>query len=643
MTETIRYSRIFYDDLAVGGSTGQVQLADGRVVSMSEINLDLIADRLSRVSAILPYKVLATQWYGMAGYATLTEALTAAGTSEQRTVLVTTSTAITSNTTIPSNVTLRVQGAGTFAVSSGVTFTLSGPLESPFRQIFSGAGTVRFTYNVEVYSEWWGGIADGSTDSTDAIQAAINSGPSGGVVLRGLAGSYNFDDTLTRTIPLTIQGAGVDVTIFQMTSSATEQHGIEGTTSLTIRDCTIKMQTALTSDVQMHAVRLDLDGTGLTGRKLLIENVKVRGFNVGLYCDGGADYGLTLAVYRNVDIQASGDGTSYIGSCAYMNRVTQGFVTGATLDQNDTGEHGIYCFGCKDLYLDGLNITNVTKSESQAIKLVGDGVAANENFGTWSVRNVNFSDCTNGIHIGTFGTETLRAVTVDNVGAKDIDGTANILGVVYVAAAGTSIINSILVNNVYMENLGYQGLHVAAGVGATVGRVEFSNIWAKNWSTSSSGTYTLFGTSGNGTYNHIHLRNIYADGNSNGRTIVSTSGQSNTVGRVTWDEETLIEVNTTASPIGRPIPFTDADTTPSVKMGNRFYVNNNGATTITAFDDMEPNSLYLLYFANGNTTLDNGANIVLQLGSDLTPTSGQVIMFYTWNGTTAYEVNSNLT
>jgi hypothetical protein len=301
----------------------------------------------------------------------------------------------------------------------------------------------------------------------------------------------------------------------------------------------------------------------------------------------------------------------------------------------------LYCFGCKDIYIDGLNIANVTKSESQAIKLVGDGVAANESFGAWSIRNVNFSDCTNGILVGTFGTETLRVCVIDNIGAKDIDGTANILGCIHISAGGTSTINSVLVNNLYLENLGYQGMHVEAAAGATVGRVEFANIWAKNWGTTSAGSYTLFGTNGTGTFHHVHLKNIYADGNSNGRTIVGVAGQATTVGRVTWDNPTLIEVNTTAP--GRPVQFTDLDTTPSLKLGNRFYVNNGSATTITRFDDMEIDEVYQLYFANGNTTLDNGANIILQLGSDLTPTSGQVLWFYTHDGTTAYEVNSNLT
>lgn len=638
MTETVRYSRIYLEDLDLGAGSGQVVLADGRVVSLSQVNLDRISDQLSRASTLLPYKVLGQKWYGLAGYATLDEALDAIGT-DTRTLLVTTATAITTNTTIPTNVTLWVMGEGSFTVSSGITLTLSGPLMAAFRQIFSGSGTVKFTYNVETYPEWWGGIGDGTTDCTTALQAAITSHPTQGGTLRLLAGTYNHTATLTRTAPLQVLGAGIDVSILQLTSTASLKHGISGTTTIRVKDITVQVQTALTSNLQMYGIRQDLDGTGLTGRQIHIENVKVRGYNACLYCDGGSQYGIDRAIYRNVDLKAAGDGTSYIGSCLYMNRVTQGEISLVTADQNNTGEHAIYCFGCKDIYLENLKITNVTKSESQAVKIVGDGVAANESFGTWSVRNVNFSNCTNGVLIGTYGTETLRAVTIDNIGAQDIDGTTNILGVVTVSAAGTSIINSVLCNNLYLEDLGYQGMHCSTAVGATIGRVEFANVWAKNWSTASSGTYTLFGTSGTGTFQHIHLRNIYADGNSKGRTIVGSAGQASSVSYITWEH--LKEKNTTA--VGRPVAHTDDDTTPSMAIGQWHYINNSNPTLITRLDDVQLGHVYTLQFANTNTTLDEGSGFLLSGGVDLTTSSHDFVQLICTDDTPGATVCKQLT
>ena len=149
MTETVRYSRIYLEDLDVGAGAGQVVLADGRVVTLSQVNLDLISDQLSRAAALLPYKVLGTRWYGMAGYRNLTDALAAIGTNTA-TLLVTTATSISTNTTIPTNVTLWLMGEGSFSVASGVTLTLSGPLMAAFRTIFSGSGTVKFTYNTNL-------------------------------------------------------------------------------------------------------------------------------------------------------------------------------------------------------------------------------------------------------------------------------------------------------------------------------------------------------------------------------------------------------------------------------------------------------------------------------------------------------------
>lgn len=639
MTETVRYSRIYLEDLDVGAGAGQVVLADGRVVTLSQVNLDLISDQLSRAAALLPYKVLGTRWYGMAGYRNLTDALAAIGTNTA-TLLVTTATSISTNTTIPTNVTLWLMGEGSFAVASGVTLTLSGPLMAAFRTIFTGSGTVKFTYNVETYPEWWGGIGDGSTDSTSAIQSAITSHPTQGGTLRLLAGTYNHSTTLTRTAPLQILGAGIDVSILQLTAASSLLHGISGTTTLRVKDITVQTQTDVTTAHLMNGIRLNLDGTGLTGRQIHIENVKVRGYNACLYCDGGADYGIDRAIYRNVDLKASGPGTTYVGGGAcYMNRVSQGEISLATIDQNNTGEHAIYCFGQKDIYLENLKITNASGTEIQAIKLVGDGVAANQAFGTWSIRNVNFADCTNGILIGTYGTETLRAVTIDNIGAKDIDGTTNILGVVTVSAAGTSTINSVLVNNLYLENLGYQGMHVMTSAGGTVGRIEFANVWAKNWSTASGGTYTLMGTSGTGTFNHIHLRNVYADGNSNGRTIVGSAGQASTVTYLTWDH--LKEINTTA--VGRPVIHNDDDTTPSMAIGAYHYINNSNSTTITRLDDVQLGHVYTLAFANGNTTLDEGSGFILDGGVDLTGSSHDFVQLICTDDTPGATVCKQLT
>ena len=132
MTETIRYSRLYLPDLSIGTGSGQVVLADGRVVSMDEVNLDAISDQVAPLAGnLLPYKVLNDKWYGLKGYSTLADALRAIGT-DTRTLIITTSTAIDISISIPSNIKLWIVGAGIFVIASGKTLTLNSPGQANF-------------------------------------------------------------------------------------------------------------------------------------------------------------------------------------------------------------------------------------------------------------------------------------------------------------------------------------------------------------------------------------------------------------------------------------------------------------------------------------------------------------------------------
>lgn len=224
MTETVRYSRIYQQDLDVGTGTGQVQLADGRVVTLDQVSLDLISHELSTRTPLLPYKVLGSRWYGMAGYATLDTALQAIGT-DTRTLLVSAATTIAANTTIPSNVTIWLAGEGAFTVNSGITLTLHSPGQvraAPRRSVFTGSGTTTFTSPGEVSSGWFGAVIDGTTDDGAALLRMVTACPAKSV-FRFVPGTYKCNNQLPITaddITIYLEGATLDISAIAGTGTA---------------------------------------------------------------------------------------------------------------------------------------------------------------------------------------------------------------------------------------------------------------------------------------------------------------------------------------------------------------------------------------------------------------------------------------
>ncbi len=643
MTETVRYSKVYLDDLAIGTGSGQVVLADGRVVVMQEINPDAIAARLAGTTSTGPYKVLTGNWSVLDGYATLDEALDAIGSST-RLLIVAAATIISVNTTIPANVELWVLGEGFFTCTA--TLTLNCKLHAPLRAIFNSTADVQFGKQsvYGIHPEWWGAIADGSTDCTDAVQSAMDAAHAdGGLLLLG-AGDYNFDTTLTPQGELTIQGMGMDVTRLMLTDTDTLLHGMESTFSLYVKDLTINVTSPPTTDEQMSGIRVDLDGTALTGRNVLYENVKCHGFNLGLFADGGSQFGIDQVTMRNIDVKNSGPASSYVGSAFHIHRSKKGYVDGAILDKNNTGEHGGYCSGAEVFEFKNMVVKNVfNTSAAVGLKIVGESAVARSYY-SWSVDNCTVIDSANGILIETYQSDTLESVRIANCSFKNITDVTNPSSStgIHISAAGTaSKINSVHMSNLSFNDIAQQCITTSTGANCEMGVVVLDGARCFDWSNSAAGTYSVIGTtSSNGTIRLLGVHNVYAHGNTtNGRTIFHLGSINSNVKRMVYSG--LVEVATVLP--GWPIQFADADTTPSVAHGCCFYVNNTGGTTVTRLDDMFRGQRYLLYHANGNTTYDHGANIVCQEGVDMTPASGQVVEFYSPDGLVAYEVNSNRT
>lgn len=127
---------------------------------------------------------------------------------DAKAIVIAGSETVESDLTVPSNVLLRFEMGGVCEVSKGATLSINGPFEAPRTRIFSGRGKVVFARGgVErVYPQWWGAKADDNVDDTAAIQAAIDSRPTGGMVFFP-TGRYEISSRLTLISGCILQGA----------------------------------------------------------------------------------------------------------------------------------------------------------------------------------------------------------------------------------------------------------------------------------------------------------------------------------------------------------------------------------------------------------------------------------------------------
>jgi hypothetical protein len=108
-------------------------------------------------------------------YANLNAAVAAMTLTSGSVVVSGAAISLTGNLTVPSNVGIIVTPGG--SINQGIhPLAINGPFEAPLCRVFFGTGAVTFAAGAvkETYPEWWGAVGDGSTDSTSAIQAAIN-------------------------------------------------------------------------------------------------------------------------------------------------------------------------------------------------------------------------------------------------------------------------------------------------------------------------------------------------------------------------------------------------------------------------------------------------------------------------------------
>ncbi|HBG26922.1 MAG: hypothetical protein A2Y10_10585 [Planctomycetes bacterium GWF2_41_51] len=112
---------------------------------------------------------------GVLNDTTISQAVSAIGSSAKTLLLAEGTWQINNSIIIPENINLKFQQGAILNISDGKTVTINGPIETPVNQIFSGEGNVIFGSLVkDAYPQWWSQIS--GIDDTKACQAALDCG-----------------------------------------------------------------------------------------------------------------------------------------------------------------------------------------------------------------------------------------------------------------------------------------------------------------------------------------------------------------------------------------------------------------------------------------------------------------------------------
>jgi len=175
-------------------------------------------------------------WDDIRNYDDIADAVTSIGVTET-TLLIPDAQDVDENVTVPSTMKLHFVGAGQLTIETGIDLTINSPehiIAPPRRQIFviEGTGEVIFSNEGLVYPQWWGALADGSTDDKAEIQAAITSLATPGGVVKILPGTYKIDTVVTLDSNVQIIGVDPETCIFK--TKNTGHHGLHAETETNI-------------------------------------------------------------------------------------------------------------------------------------------------------------------------------------------------------------------------------------------------------------------------------------------------------------------------------------------------------------------------------------------------------------------------
>ena len=160
-------------------------------------------------------------------YDTFANAITAAN---GKTLILDSSISISDNLTITNTISLVAENTCTITVASGKKLIINAPFSAGLFKVFDGAGTVVFGNGATdaVYPEWWGAVADGTTNCSPAVTAAILSlldVDSKAITLNWASGHYYLDSQ----VPINFTNYGNSAGIRFQGTTALSNYNQKGT------------------------------------------------------------------------------------------------------------------------------------------------------------------------------------------------------------------------------------------------------------------------------------------------------------------------------------------------------------------------------------------------------------------------------
>lgn len=545
----------------------------------------------------------------------LSTAVSTIGATET-TLFIDTQASVSGNITVPRTLKLAFLKGGSVDQST-YSLTINGPIEAGLFQVFDGTGAVTFGDGAceKIFPEWWGALADNSTDCTTALQAAIDSAEASDIRKIQLSGGvYRISDVLT----ISAGQANLDLTIDGDWHSQIYQTDTGGANGFTIGEADGSATTKITfkgfdllgNPSAGHGISL------LHARNCMLKELHISSFGGdGAYCDDAwGNHFERCYISGN-----SGHGISLNSDCNAVE------ITGCNISSHTTaGKAGIYIDGCDDPHIIGGDLS---------VNTYGVYIANTEASNQILIFGVHTEGNTTAIHVDNpAGGENLYGINIQGCFFYEdpiVIGDDNI---------GTSISGMIFKGN-YLNNAnlttidGDKVLDSEVGPNVLAGTAAYSfgdqNIMTSNMPVAETmPRYTAAAEFPYGTANVGIPGDIRWNG---GNAAICTATQE-------WrffQTQKISDLETTPLVVGLP-----TGATPSVSGLRACITANTGAISVTSLGDGYPGQeLIVIGGDGGNTTFVDDGSYLNLAGGDFILGDDDCLHLVSKNGTHWQEVS----